>query len=96
MSYKLKPGESVRKPVLKRTQIVVYVPVLLICFALACLIWLYVVGLSRISSDALTSAQDSWAEEPAQEEPVGPESPESDTSTPAPSEVCAPGGSLWG
>ena len=37
--YKLKEGEDVRHPVIKRSEINIHVPVLLICFALAALIW---------------------------------------------------------
>ena len=79
--YKLKEGEDVRHPVVKRSEINIYVPVLLICFALAALIWLYVVGLSRISSDALTSeAETTVAEEPTQDQTV---EPETDANPPA-------------
>ena len=63
-----------------------------ICFALAALIWLYVVGLSRITSDALTSESvTTVAEEPTQGE-----SAEPDTTGETPAEVLLPNGSiLW-
>lgn len=48
--YKLREGESIRKPVVKRDRIEVHVPVLIICFALAFLIWLYVVSISKINT----------------------------------------------
>ena len=50
--YKLREGESIRKPVVKRSRIEIRVPVLLICLALAFLIWLYVVSLSKINPEA--------------------------------------------
>ena len=46
--YKLREGESIRKPVVKRDSIEIRVPVLLICLALAFGVWLYVVSLSKI------------------------------------------------
>lgn len=49
--YKLREGESIRKPVVKRDRIVIRVPVLLLCLALAFLVWLYVVSISKINSD---------------------------------------------
>ena len=91
--YKLKEGKDVRQPVVQRTEINVYVPVLLICFAMAFLIWLYVVGLSRITSDVLnpetvtTVAEESTAGEPAEGETA-----ESDTTETPPTEICTP----WG
>jgi hypothetical protein len=50
--YKLREGESIRKPVVKRTRIEIRVPVLLICLALAFLIWLYMVSFSKIDPTA--------------------------------------------
>ena len=49
--YKLREGDNIRKPVVKRTQVEVHIPVLLICFALAFLIWLYVVSISKINRE---------------------------------------------
>lgn len=46
--YKLREGENIRKPVVKRDSIEIRVPVLLICLALAFGVWLYVVSLSKI------------------------------------------------
>ncbi|MBQ4112132.1 MAG: hypothetical protein IJD38_04970 [Clostridia bacterium] len=84
--YKLKEGEDVRHPVIKRSEINIHVPVLLICFALAALIWLYVVGLSRITSDALTSESETTAvEEPTRDQTVEPE-----TVANSPAEVMLP------
>ena len=54
--YKLREGESIRKPVVKRDRIEIHVPVLLLCIALAALIWLYVVGLSKINRETLSEA----------------------------------------
>ena len=54
--YKLREGESIRKPVVKRDRIEIHVPVLLLCVALAALIWLYVVGLSKINRENLSEA----------------------------------------
>ena len=54
--YKLREGESIRKPVVKRDRIEIHVPVLLLCVALAALIWLYVVGLSKINRESLSEA----------------------------------------
>ncbi|MBE6652054.1 MAG: hypothetical protein E7610_01395 [Ruminococcaceae bacterium] len=48
--YKLREGESIRKPVVKRDRIEIRIPVLLICLALAFLIWLYVVSFSKLNS----------------------------------------------
>lgn len=88
--YKLKEGKNVRQPVVQRTEINVYVPVLLICFALAFLSWLYVVGLSRITSDVLNpETVTTAAEEPTQGEPS-----ETETSEATPAEVCTPLGEL--
>lgn len=46
--YKLREGESVRKPAVKRDRIEIRVPVLLLCLALAFLVWLYIVSISKI------------------------------------------------
>ena len=46
--YKLREGESIRKPVVKRDRIEIRVPVLLLCLALAFLVWLYIVSISKI------------------------------------------------
>ena len=46
--YKLREGENIRKPVVKRDRIEIRVPVLLICLALAFLAWLYIVSFSKI------------------------------------------------
>jgi hypothetical protein len=84
--YKLKEGKNVRQPVVQRTEINVYVPVLLICFAMAFLSWLYVVGLSRITSEVLNpETVTTVVEEPTQGEPT-----ESDTTETPPTEVCTP------
>ncbi len=48
--YKLREGENIRKPVVKRDRIEIHVPVLLSCLALAFLIWLYVVSISKINT----------------------------------------------
>ena len=50
--YKLREGESIRKPTVKRDRIEIRVPVLLICLALAFLIWLYIVSFSKIDPTA--------------------------------------------
>ena len=42
--YKLREGENIRKPVVKRDRIEIHVPVLLLCLALAFVIWLYVIS----------------------------------------------------
>ena len=89
--FKLKADDDVRKPEVKRSEINVYMPVLFICFVLAALIWLYVVGLSRITSDALASESETTAaEEPTQEETAEPETAEE-----TPAEVLLPDGSTW-
>ncbi|MBQ9151937.1 MAG: hypothetical protein IJX72_06775 [Clostridia bacterium] len=49
--YKLREGENIRKPVVKRDRIEIHVPVLLICLALAFLVWLYVVSISKIKTE---------------------------------------------
>ena len=49
--YKLREGESIRKPVVKRDRLEIHVPVLLVCLFLAFLIWLYVVSISKIRED---------------------------------------------
>ena len=86
--FKLKADDDVRKPEVKRSEINVYMPVLFICFALAALIWLYVVGLSRITSDALASESvTTMAEEPTREETAEPE-----TTGETPAEVLLPDG----
>jgi hypothetical protein len=48
-NYKLREGENIRKPVVKRAVIEIRVPILLICLALAFVIWLYIVSLSKIN-----------------------------------------------
>ena len=50
--YKLREGESVRKPMVKRDRIEIRVPVLLLCLALAFLVWLYIVSISKIDPTA--------------------------------------------
>lgn len=52
--YKLREGESIRKPVVKRDRVEIHVPVLLLCFVLAAFIWLYIVGISKIKTDLPT------------------------------------------
>ncbi len=42
--YKLREGENIRKPVVKRDRIEIHVPVLILCLAMAFLIWLYVIS----------------------------------------------------
>lgn len=54
-NYKLREGKEIRKPVVREDELTVYVPVLLICLALAALIWLYVTGLSKLVDDPLPS-----------------------------------------
>lgn len=49
--YKLREGDSIRKPVVKRDRLEIHVPVLLICLLLAFLIWLYVVSISKIPEE---------------------------------------------
>ena len=49
--YKLREGDSIRKPVVKRDRLEIHVPVLLLCLLLAFLIWLYVVSISKIRED---------------------------------------------
>lgn len=49
--YKLREGENIRKPVVKRDRIQIHVPVLLLCLALAFLVWLYVVSISKINHE---------------------------------------------
>lgn len=49
--YKLREGDSIRKPVVKRDRLEIHVPVLLLCLLLAFLIWLYVVSISKIHED---------------------------------------------
>lgn len=47
--YKLhRMGKYTRKCEVRRQHLEIRVPALIICFVLACVIWLYVVGLSRI------------------------------------------------
>lgn len=48
-NYKLREGENIRKPVVKRAVIEIRVPVLLLCLALAFIVWLYIVSLSKIN-----------------------------------------------
>lgn len=47
-NYKLREGESIRKPTVKRDRIEIRVPMLLLCLALAFLVWLYIVSISEI------------------------------------------------
>ena len=47
-NYKLREGENSRKPSVKRDLIEIRVPVLLLCLALAFLVWLYIVSISKI------------------------------------------------
>ena len=46
--YKLREGESIRKPQVKRDRVEIRVPVLLLCLAMAFLVWLYIVSFSDI------------------------------------------------
>jgi hypothetical protein len=46
--YKLREGESIRKPQVKRDRVEIRVPVLLLCLAMAFLVWLYIVSFSEI------------------------------------------------
>ncbi len=46
--YKLREGENIRKPLVKRDVIEIRIPVLLLCLAFAFGLWLYVVSLSKI------------------------------------------------
>ena len=50
--YKLREGESIRKPQVKRDRVEIRVPVLLLCLAMAFLVWLYIVSLSEIDPTA--------------------------------------------
>lgn len=50
--YKLREGESIRKPQVKRDRIEIRVPVLLLCLAMAFLVWLYIVSFSKIDLTA--------------------------------------------
>lgn len=49
--YKLREGESVRKPVVKRNLIEIRIPVLLLCLLSAFVVWLYIVSLSKIDPE---------------------------------------------
>ena len=61
--YKLREGENIRKPVVKRDRIEIRVPVLLLCLALAFLVWLYIVSLSKIDpTDPLDAHPDTEQE----------------------------------
>lgn len=51
-NYKLREGESIRKPLVKRDRIEIRVPVLLLCLAMAFLVWLYIVSFSKIDPTA--------------------------------------------
>lgn len=51
-NYKLRDSENSRKPSVKRTLIEIRVPVLLLCLALAFLVWLYIVSISKIDPTA--------------------------------------------
>jgi hypothetical protein len=46
--YKLREGESIRKPQVKRDRVEIRVPVLLLCLAMAFLVWPYIVSFSEI------------------------------------------------
>lgn len=62
-NYKLREGENARKPSVKRDLIEIRVPVLLLCLALAFLVWLYIVSISKIDpTDPLESQPDTGAE----------------------------------
>ena len=89
-NYKLREGENSRKPSVKRNLIEIRVPVLLLCLALAFLVWLYIVSISKIDpTDPLETlpetgegAASAWAE-PCETNLLA-----------TPSPVCADGGSL--
>ena len=48
-NYKLREGENIRKPVVKRDRIEIRMPVLLICLVLSFVVWLYIVSLSKLN-----------------------------------------------
>ena len=103
--FKLKADDDVRKPEVKRSEINVYMPVLFICFALAALIWLYVVGLSHITDDTCvpecttTVSEETSPEETSPEETTDPETTAEDTAettADTTAEVLLPdGGTRW-
>jgi hypothetical protein len=75
-NYKLREGENIRKPVVKRDRIEIRMPVLLICLALSFVVWLYIVSLSKLNpmedaqdttppSSAETSEEAAFPTEPA-------------------------------
>ena len=62
-NYKLREGEHTRKPSVKRDLIEIRVPVLLLCLALAFLVWLYIVSISKIDpTDPLETLPDTGEE----------------------------------
>ena len=62
-NYKLREGENSRKPSVKRDIIEIRVPVLLLCLALAFLVWLYIVSISKIDpTDPLETLPDTGEE----------------------------------
>lgn len=69
--YKLREGESIRKPVVKRDLIEIRIPVLLICLLSAFVVWLYIVSLSKIDPanpmDTLPTTEQETAAEAAAE-----------------------------
>lgn len=46
--YKLREGENIRKPLVKRDVIEIRIPVLLLCLVSAFVLWLYTVSISKI------------------------------------------------
>ena len=92
-NYKLREGENARKPSVKRDIIEIRVPVLILCLALAFLVWLYIVSISKIDpTDPLETLPDTGEETAsASAEPL--ERPEATLSyTPAP--ACRDGGAI--
>lgn len=62
-NYKLREGENSRKPSVKRDIIEIRVPVLLLCLAMAFLVWLYIVSISKIDpADPLETQPDTTEE----------------------------------
>ena len=62
-NYKLREGENSRKPSVKRDIIEIRVPVLILCLALAFLVWLYIVSISKIDpTDPLETLPDTGEE----------------------------------
>lgn len=74
--YKLREGESIRKPVVKRDRIEIRVPVLLICLALAFLAWLYVVSFSKIDPTAPLDTAPATDQETAEAADLSPDTPD--------------------